>query len=205
MTLDGIVPASAAAFALASLLIELTPGPNMTWLVLVAVEEGRRAALSAVAGVALGLSLIGAIAALGVAEVVQSSPVAYEVLRWAGIAFLLYLAWDGWRGEPGEEEADGRRYFLRGFMANVLNPKAFIFYIAVLPAFVDRAGAIAEQTYVLTAIYVAIATGVHFTLVMIGGALRPYLNRPETEKRLRRVLAVALALIALWFAWSTAR
>lgn len=205
MPLDGLMPASAAAFALASFLIELTPGPNMTWLVLVAAEEGRRKGFAAVAGVALGLSLVGAVSAVGVAEIVKSSALAYETLRWAGILFLLYLAYDGWRGGGGGEGADGRGYFLRGLLANLLNPKAFLFYVSVLPTFVDPAGDLMDETLSLTTIYVLIATSIHAFLVAAAGALRPLLTRPEIERRVRRSLAVVLALVALWFAFSTAR
>ncbi len=203
--LDGLLPQSAAAFALASLLIELTPGPNMTWLVLVAAEEGRRKALPAVAGVALGLSIVGTVSAVGVAEIVRSSTLAYETLRWSGIAFLLWLAFDAWRGVGGEEAGEGRNYFLRGLLSNLLNPKAFIFYVSVLPTFVNPAGQLLEETLALTAIYVGIATGVHAGLVVAAGALQPVLARPQIERIVRRVLALVLAGVAVWFAISTAR
>lgn len=205
MGLDGLIPQSAAAFALASLIIELTPGPNMTWLVLVAAEEGRRKAFPAVAGVGLGLAIVGAISAVGVAEIVRSSTLAYEVLRWAGIGFLFWLAFDAWRGDGAEEDGRRRSYFLRGLMSNLLNPKAFIFYVSVLPTFVNPAGDLLRETLSLTAIYVAIATAVHAFLVMAAGALRPLLRRPDVEQIARRALALLLALVAVWFAFSTAR
>ncbi len=85
------------AFALTSLLIELTPGPNMAYLATVALAQGRRPALMAVAGVALGLSLSGVAAALGLAAIAVSTPMLLDVLRYAGIAYLLWLAWDTWR------------------------------------------------------------------------------------------------------------
>lgn len=93
--------ASLLSFALTSFLIELTPGPNMTYLALVAARDGRRAGFATVAGVALGLSVVGIVAAFGVAELVQSSPLLYEGLRWAGVLFLLYLAWEGWSAGTG--------------------------------------------------------------------------------------------------------
>lgn len=205
MGLDGLLPQSAAAFALASLIIELTPGPNMTWLVLVAAEEGRRKAFPAVAGVGLGLAIVGAVAAVGVAEIVRSSTLAYEVLRWAGIAFLFWLAFDAWRGDGAKETGRRRNYFLRGLLSNLLNPKAFIFYVSVLPTFVDPAGDLLVETLSLTAIYVVIATAVHAGLVVAAGALQPLVNRPDIECRVRRALALLLALVAVWFAFSTAR
>ena len=130
-----------AAFALTALLIELTPGPNMAWLALLAATEGRRLGFAAVAGVALGLSLIGLLAALGLSALLQSQPLAYQALRWAGVAYLLWIAWDTWRGASGDEHGAGQgasaaAQFRRGLITNLLNPKAAVFYIALLPTFI---------------------------------------------------------------------
>jgi threonine/homoserine/homoserine lactone efflux protein len=204
------------SFALASFLIELTPGPNMTYLALVAASDGRRAGFATVAGVALGLAVIGLAAAFGVAELVQASTIAYEGLRWAGVLFLLYLAWDGWRqgadvaaaGNQPEHDGAGR-YFMRGLVTNILNPKAAVFYVAVLPTFlevgIDAARPPLPQTVTLTLVYVAVATLVHAAIVVLAGALEPLLADPRRETIARRVLSALLAAVALWFAWSTAR
>lgn len=80
-------------FGLAVLLIELTPGPNMAWLAALAMGEGRRAGLAATAGVAIGLFVNALAAALGIAFIVSASPLLWQVLRWGGAAFLLWLAW----------------------------------------------------------------------------------------------------------------
>ncbi len=196
------------SFALASTLIELTPGPNMTYLALVSASEGRRVGFATVAGSALGLAVIGLAAALGVAELINASPLAYETLRWAGVAFLLYLAWDGWRGVGDVVASDARiggRYFLRGLITNLLNPKAAVFYVAVLPTFVDAARPLLAQTVTLTLVYVAIATLIHFGIVILAGTLEPLLNDPRRERIARRILSALLAVVAVWFGWTTAR
>lgn len=196
------------SFALASLLIELTPGPNMTYLALVAAQDGRRAGFATVAGVTLGLAVVGAIAGFGVAELIQASTLAYETLRWVGVAFLLYLAWEGWStGSDVAAAGEDRRgrYFARGLMTNLLNPKAAVFYVAVLPTFVDAAKPVLAQTALLTAIYVAVATLIHLMIVVLAGALEPFLNDPDRERIARRALSALLALVAIWFAWTTAR
>ncbi|MCO6186707.1 LysE family translocator [Rhizobium sp. L1K21] len=205
MDITSLLSSNIAAFALASLLIELTPGPNMSWLAMLAASEGRLAGLKAVAGIGLGLALGGAVAAFGVGELIQASDLAYEVLRWAGIGFLLYLAYDGWREPTGDGVGQSARNFWRGLMANLLNPKAYIFYISVLPAFIDPKGDPMHQTWVLTAVYVAIATGVHLALVIATGTLQPVLSVPSRARIVRRVMSVLLAGVALWFAISTAR
>jgi threonine/homoserine/homoserine lactone efflux protein len=196
------------SFALTSLLIELTPGPNMTYLALVASSEGRRAGFATVGGVALGLAVIGVLAAIGVAELIQASDLAYEGLRWAGIAFLLYLAWDGWRQGAdvvSTASQSDRRYFARGLITNILNPKAAVFYVAVLPTFVSPTQPVMQQTIALTAIYVLVATVVHAAIVVAAGALEPILNDPRREMLARRTLSLLLAAVAVWFGWSTAR
>lgn len=196
------------SFALASFLIELTPGPNMTYLALVAAADGRRAGFATVAGVTLGLAAIGLLAAFGVAQLVQASPLAYEMLRWGGVAFLLYLAWDGWRQATRvvtAGEVEHGRYFMRGLVTNLLNLKAAVFYVAVLPTFIDPARPPLPQTVTLTLVYVAVATVIHALIVLAAGALEPVLNDPRREKIARRVLSALLAAVAVWFGWSTAR
>ena len=201
-------PASLLSFALTSFLIELTPGPNMTYLAFVAAQDGRRAGFATVAGVTLGLAVIGIVAAFGVSELVQSSRLLYEGLRWAGVVFLLYLAWEGWSAGAGVVESDGQshgRYFMRGLVTNLLNPKAAVFYVAVLPTFIDASRPVLPQTMALTVIYVLVATLIHSVIVVLAGTLEPFLNDPRREQIARRVLSALLACVAIWFGWSTAR
>jgi threonine/homoserine/homoserine lactone efflux protein len=196
------------SFALTSLIIELTPGPNMTYLALVSAGEGRRAGFATVAGIALGLAVLGIVAALGVTELIQASNLLYEGLRWAGVLFLLFLAYEGWRGEAevvaADKDAD-RRYFARGLLTNLLNPKAAIFYVAVLPTFIIAERPVLSQTITLTAIYVSIATVIHALIVELAGTLEPFLNDSRRERIARRALSALLAAVAIWFAFSTAR
>jgi threonine/homoserine/homoserine lactone efflux protein len=203
-----MLPTLFMPFLLASLLIELTPGPNMTYLALVSASEGRKAGFAMVAGIALGLATIGLVAAFGVTEIIRSSPAIYEAMRWAGVGFLLYLAWEGWTGGGEEAGTTGHtngRYFVRGLVTNLLNPKAGIFYVSVLPTFIAPEQPAARQGLVLTLTYVAVATAVHLAVVALAGGLEPMLNDPAREKPVRRALSAMLALVAIWFAWTTAR
>jgi threonine/homoserine/homoserine lactone efflux protein len=204
--LSAFIPPSLWAFALASLLIELTPGPNMTYLAIVSASNGWRSGFATVAGVASGLAVLGTIGAVGVAAIVQTSPSLYQVLRWAGVIYLLWLAFDGWRGEnDGFSDGFDSRHFVRGLVTNLLNPKAALFYVTVLPEFLDTSRPLLGQTLVLSAAYVAVATLVHSAIVVLAGSLRPFLTDPRKEMIVRRTLSLLLALVALWFVWSTAR
>jgi threonine/homoserine/homoserine lactone efflux protein len=95
-------------------------------------------------------------------------------------------------------------YFQRGLVTNLLNPKAAVFYVSVLSAFLP-ANALLGQTLLLTAVYVAVATAVHAAIVTLAGFAEPFLNNPAREKAARRVLSALLGVVALWFAWKTAR
>jgi threonine/homoserine/homoserine lactone efflux protein len=207
VTFAGLAPETVAAFALTATVIELTPGPNMAWLAIVAATEGRRPAFAAVAGVALGLGIVGIAAALGLAALVAASPPLYQTLRWAGVFYLLWLAWDGWRGDSEQvyDGLGGRALvcFRRGLVTNLLNPKAAVFYVAVLPAFVDPAAGVTRATLVLSLVYVVVATAIHAGIAVAAGATRRLFQAPEKERLLRRTLSAVLAVIALWFAWKT--
>ncbi len=191
------------AFAVASLLIELTPGPNMVWLAIVAASDGRRMGFAAVAGVALGLAIIGLAAALGLAAVIAASPLAYGSLRWAGVAYLLWLAWDAWRAADDPPDAIDRMTpvtaFRRGLVTNLLNPKAFVFYVTVLPGFLTVTSGL-QGTLGLTAIYVGMATAVHAVIVAGAGTARDWLQAPGRAVVVRRGLALALVGVAVWVA-----
>ncbi|TMJ03769.1 MAG: LysE family translocator [Alphaproteobacteria bacterium] len=204
--------ASLLAFALTCVIVEITPGPNMAWLAALSLARGWRVGLAAVAGVALGLSAYGVAAALGVAAAIENSAFLYETLRWGGVAYLLWLAWDAWSTagdmapEAGAANHEHRSAFRRGVITNLLNPKAAVFYIAVLPEFVTpQAGSIVAQTLTLSAIYVAIATAIHALIVISASRLRELINDPARLRPIRRILAVMLAGVAIWLAWSTAR
>jgi threonine/homoserine/homoserine lactone efflux protein len=193
-------------FIFACIVIELTPGPNMAYLVILTMTAGKRAGFVTVAGIAAGLACVATAAAVGMAEVVTAYPVVYEAIRWAGVLYLLWLAVDCWRGGAGagkqKDDAAKITYFRHGFWVNVLNPKAAVFYLTVLPAYLPLYPTL-WQTFLLIAISVSIATVVHLLLVVFAASLRPWVDRPERQKLLRRVFAVLLALVAVWFALSS--
>jgi len=86
-------------FILAVFFLELTPGPNMAYLVTLALARGRAAGLYATLGVTLGLSVHAVVTVFGAGTLIQHYPWLYEILRWTGAAYLLFLAWEGWRPE----------------------------------------------------------------------------------------------------------
>jgi threonine/homoserine/homoserine lactone efflux protein len=199
--------ATLASFAVTALLIEVTPGPNMAYLALVAATKGRKPGLAAVAGVALGLGILGVAAAFGLAALITQSAVAYQVLRWCGVAYLVWLAWDAWREadeavEAYDPKASMGQYFRRGLITNLLNPKAALFYLAVLPGFLAPDAGVSD-TLTLSTIYVCVATAVHGGIVLAAGAAQGWLGNPQRTRLVRRGLALALLGVAAWVVWKT--
>jgi threonine/homoserine/homoserine lactone efflux protein len=193
------------AFMLTCFVIELTPGPNMAYLAVLSARMGRRMGFAATLGIALGLLIVGLGAALGLTAVIAGSRPLYEALRWAGVLYLFWLAWEGWRGE--EETSPGKalavatydsKFFLRGLITNLLNPKAGIFYVAVLPTFVDETRPLIGQAVTLSGVYVAVATAVHSAIVLLADAARPWLEDQRRNTIVRRLLSLLLVAIAIW-------
>jgi threonine/homoserine/homoserine lactone efflux protein len=204
-------PEAILPFLMAVALIELTPGPNMGWLALVAATRGRGPGLAAVAGTAVGLAAWMLAAVVGLTALLAEWPVIYQAVRWAGVAYLFWLAWEALKGDttaPGDAEviagARRRALFVRGLTANLLNPKAAVFYTAVLPAFIrPEAGSAVVQGLTLGAIQVVVATAVHAAIVLgADRAGRPMLARLE-GRTVRIAMAAGIALIAVWVAWTT--
>lgn len=197
-------------FALTSLAIELTPGPNMGYLAVLSLDRGRTAGLAAVAGVALGLLLLGLAAGFGLGSLISETRWLYETLRWGGVAYLLWLAWDSYReAQKPLDSAGGDKdllgYFGRGLATNLLNPKAAVFYIAAMPNFVVAGAPAGPQSLVLTLVYVAVATLVHLGIVLLASTLQPLLASDKVRSRTGVAFGVLLAGIAIWLAVTTHR
>lgn len=191
-------------FALAVLLIELTPGPNMAWLAGLAATEGRRAGLAAVWGVALGLLANGLLAALGLAALLQAAPQLWTALRLAGAAMMLWLAIDTWRGAglPVATAAQGgiqRRAFLTGAFINLLNPKAYVFFMVIAPQFMGGHMLSLRNAFLLASISTGIATLIHLGIVAAGAGAHRLLGDKARMRTVRRLFALVMLAVAASF------
>ncbi len=183
----------------------------MAYLGLVAARHGRVAGLATVVGVTLGLALYLFATVVGLAEIAARAPWLFDALRVAGVGYLLWLALDAWRGSPSaaptltDERPHYGRFAVRGFLANVLNPKAAVFYLALLPGFTTPdAGGTTPQILVLGAIHLAVSLVVHLGIVALAGSA--VLSPPKGgvyERSMRFVFAGGLIGVAAWLAWST--
>ena len=198
-------------FIAAVALAELTPGPNMAYLTLVSTSWGKRAGFVTVAGVTLGLSVYMLLAVAGLAEAIVAAPLLYGGLRWAGVGYLVWLAWESWRAnEAATEEVEapsGQGLFLRGLTTNLLNPKILILYTALLPGFTNPAlGRVGLQVFYLGLIHIGVSLTIHSGLVLMGDRAH-HLGSPASKGQDWRqgIMAASLLVLAAWLAWETSR
>ena len=201
-----------AAFAVASLVLAATPGPGVLYIVTRTLSQGRRAGLASVAGVALG-NLGNALAAsLGLAALLAVSTLAFEIVRFAGAAYLLYLGIKALRASPVPVEAGAReapalpRILRDGFVVALLNPKTALFFAAFLPQFIDAAAPAVAQSVLFGAGFVAIAACTDSAYVMAAGLAAPALGGLQRASAIGRYLTAAVYLgLAVFTAASGSR
>lgn len=198
----GIDPAVVPAFLLSMVLVELTPGPNLAYLALLSASRGWRAGLLAVVGVTVGLSVYLLITLLGLTQTPLHSQTGLNILRWAGIAYLLWLAWETVRGsrDSGADPDSLRSPFVRGLIANLLNAKAALFYLAMLPGFIKpAAGPVGVQILTFGIGHILISVLIHASVVFGAAGLASRLP-PRGILVFRLALALGLVAAALWLA-----
>lgn len=196
-------------FLAASVLLVLTPGPNLLYLISRTLCQGRKAGLVSLAGTTTGFIAHILAAALGLSAVFIAVPIAYEVLRWAGACYLLWLAWDAIRPTPGGASTgvfvarglppmSAAKLFRTGILTSILNPKVALFYLALFPQFVrpDR-GSVLLQSLVLGVTQIVIAVIGDLMFVLSAAAISKWLGqRPAWAKAQRWVLSSVFAAIA---------
>ena len=149
-------------FALTVLPLICTPGPDMLFIASQAIAGSAATGLRATAGVCTGYLVHSLMVAIGLAAVISASPVLFGALRWAGVAYLAFIALQLLRSAitPGQLRVANQRVpspFRRGFLTAALNPKGMLIYFAILPQFMQHDGSIALQAMVLSAIFISLS------------------------------------------------
>ncbi|HEY3645235.1 MAG TPA: LysE family translocator [Gammaproteobacteria bacterium] len=186
--------AAVTAFSLIAFGLAITPGPNMMYIASRSLSQGAAAGLVSLIGVTIGFLLYLTLSAFGITAVVMAVPYAYDALRIAGALYLLYLAWGvlkpGGRSpfEPRPLPPQGpRRLIAMGFMTNLLNPKAAMLYLALLPQFIDPArGSVLLQAVVLGGIHICMSTLANGSVALAAGGISRFLRRSPRWLRLQR-------------------
>jgi threonine/homoserine/homoserine lactone efflux protein len=207
-------PSKLLAFALVALGLALTPGPNMVYLISRSINQGRAAGLISLGGVALAFVLYLLCAVLGITALLLTVPLAYDALRLAGALYLLYLAWQALR--PGGrspfqvrqlERDRPRKLFAMGFLTNLLNPKAAVLYLSLLPQFITPGrGNVLQQSLALGTTQMAISLTVNAAIVLMAGTIAGFLaGRPLWLAAQRWLMGTVLAGLAAHMAVQSRR
>ncbi len=208
MTVFGLPVERLGLFAFAVLLLVLTPGPVWIYLISRTLAQGRRAGYFSLLGVIAGVIVHVLLAALGLSVVLLAIPLAFDAIKLAGAAYLLWLAVSTLRGGGMNFEAQplaavpDRVLLRQGFIASTLNPKVAVFYLSLFPQFIDPgAGSVFAQSLVLGVVHVGISTLFDGLLVTIAGALATWFAaRPLWLRTQRWFLGGAFGVLAVWLA-----
>ena len=198
------------SFLLTSLIVVASPGTGVLYTLAVALTRGSRASIAAAFGCTLGIVPHMSAAMLGLAAVLHTSAVAFAALKYCGVVYLLYMAWQALR-ERGALAIDtkasprsGWRVIVTGFLINILNPKLSIFFLAFLPQFIaadesnplarmlELSGAFMAMTFAVFAVYGLFAAGVRDRVI----------TRPRVMAWLRRSFAAGFAALGAKLAFA---
>jgi len=207
-------PSSLLGFALVSLGMVLTPGPNMIYLISRSITQGAAAGIVSLGGVALGFVFYILCAAFGITALLFAVPYAYDALRLAGAAYLLWLAWQALK--PGGRspfqvkklQVDSpRKLFAMGFVTNLLNPKIAMLYLALLPQFIDpSAGSVLAQSLALGSIQIVISVSVNAMIALAAGSIALFLGTRPTWLLVQRwLMGTVLVGLAMKMAFEAKR
>ena len=195
------------AFSASFFLVALSPGLCMTLAMSLGISIGARRTLWMMAGELTGIALVGASAVLGVAALLLQAPTVFAVFKWIGAAYLLYMGWQTWRAEPllpeqpaGDNQRTRSSLIVQGFITAVSNPKAWAFFVALLPPFVDQSRPLAPQLLTLLALMVII----EFICLQIyahgGRVLSEQLHRRGKARWLNHIAGSLMVGVGIWLA-----
>jgi threonine/homoserine/homoserine lactone efflux protein len=195
-----------AIFSGAALLMAITPGPNMIYLISRSICQGRTAGLMSWFGVVLGFSTHMVCAAFGLTALFMAVPLGYELLKFTGAVYLLWLAWQAIRpGARSPFEAKDlpaeppRTLFMMGLLTSILNPKVAIFYLSVLPQFISPSeGSVLSQSLQLGLTQVCIGSSVNLAVTLFAAAIATWFSKNRLWLTVQRYLmGFVLGVLAL--------
>ncbi|WP_409483989.1 LysE family translocator [Arsenicicoccus dermatophilus] len=178
------------------------PGPDMTYMVAVGLQGGRAAAIRAIVGIGAGMSVYAAAVALGLGAVAAAYPAALTGVKLAGATYLLWLAVSTFRTArtiaAGTAHVGSQRWFLRGAMVSLTNPKLILFFLAFLPRFLGQAQDTTAQLAMLGAVNVTTEVALYGAVGVGASTFRNrFISRPGAQQALHRLAAAVYLALAL--------
>jgi threonine/homoserine/homoserine lactone efflux protein len=194
-----------AYFLGASILLTIAPGPDNVYVVTQGISRGRKAAVLTAIGMCSGISVHTTAAALGISAIFYSSAVAFSIVKFAGAAYLLFLAWKTVMEQKdielsgNDRKLSGFALFRRGFIMNVLNPKVALFFLAFLPQFVSQgSGNVALEMIMLGLIFMVQGMIIFTTIGLLSGAIGNYLlKKPKVSRIFSWLTAAVFATLGI--------
>ena len=194
-------------FLLAALIVVLIPGTGVIYTIATGVARGFRASAAAAYGCTLGILPAITASFIGLAALLHAGAIAFTILKYAGAAYLLYLAWLTWndRGPISLSRTvptSAIKLATTGALINVLNPKLSIFFLAFLPQFIDTSRAVPPQLAVMSATFMAMTFAVFLIYGALASAAGNILRKPAARNWIRRGSASAFAILGTRLALS---
>ena len=188
-----------AAFLVITLILFLTPGPIVTLVIATGIRQGVRAALITVAGTSIGNSVLLAAIALGLTWILHNAAFLFDVLRWAGAAYLIWLGVQAWRhADVVAAVRPGGLNFWRGLLVALSNPKTIAFFTAFLPQFVDPHLPTERQLAVMCSVSVVLGAVTDSLWAIASGLGRVWLMKPARGRVLGRLSGAVLIGGGVW-------
>lgn len=198
--------ATMIAFAAVALGMVCAPGPNMIYLISRSVTQGKLAGMISLFGVMLAFGVYIIATMMGLSALFLTVPILYSMIKWAGAVYLLWLAWKAIR--PGSDRnimepqslaiESPKKLFIMGFMTNLLNPKAAVLYVSLLPQFIDPArGSVLMQSATLGLLQISISFIVNLLIILVASQVVSWFGkRPIWMSIQRWVMASVLTALA---------
>ena len=191
--------ASLAIFMTATLALNLAPGPDMLYVSTRSLTQGRRAGVISALGIAAGSIVHTVLIASGLAALLHAVPLAYEIVRFAGAAYLIWLGVQALRNKSGPvsgkplDSASDWTIFRQGAVTNILNPKVALFFLAFLPQFVDpQRGSVALQIVVLGSLFNISGTIVNIGVAYLAASAAKWLGSKGPFEKVFRWLTASV-------------
>src|SRR5918993_2408450 len=194
--------AMSTEFLLTTLIIVATPGTGVLYTLAAGLSRGARASVVAAFACTLGILPHMVAAITGLAALLHTSALAFQVVKYLGVAYLLYMAWTTLRdhGALTVEEDDAprspRQGIVSGVLVNILNPKLSIFFVAFLPQFIDDGAPAVPQMLALSAVFMAVTFAVFAGYGLFAASIpRPLISPPEVLTWMRRAFGGAFVAL----------
>lgn len=198
------------SFFATAILLTLMPGPDILFVIAQSISQNKKAGIMTSLGLCTGLMIHIAAATLGVSAMIYQSAFAFSIVKYLGVAYLFYLAWQSLKEKEAnltmsnQKKLNYHLLYKKGILMNILNPKVSLFFLALLPQFVDKsAGNISVQMLILGIIFLVQAFGVFSIISIFSDKISVFLlHKPFIATRINVIKGSLLAIIGLQIAFS---